>query len=534
MFAFDSAGAAAPDRVRTVRRASPVDRPAALESTRRAEPGPQRVLGNGLLATLAEAAGPATLWRCGPVPCGCPPEERALAAEGLTVSDPSHPAEREAEGVADMIMRSPEHPAGGSAPTIHSGQSSGGAPAAAISQAFSGGQPLPANTREFMQSRFARSLDTVRVHTDPTANDLARQVSAKAFTVRDHVFFAAGEYRPDQAEGRRLLAHELTHVVQQGGSAHAGGAHTVYRQAADTAGMDADVIAEREYGDKGAPKATTCGSPPWCPPGFCSPYRSKELAEYYRAKNGPLLLAGIALFVDSRVVPLWREYLAGGSPPKNLTKEFGADFTASPTTRKTTLFLHDELKKRLAASPPFVGRSARISVDIASLIPGAIAELGSPFSAHPMNFNVPRDVPGNLAGGIATDQQKCQAGAQPSPFDDERHAHGTVELVRGEGNEVTVTPMITYTVKDTIDLCPGDCGTVLEQVATVPFSQFEATGIAGDVPFLVEFPAPALSSFTIAAAEGPDLAPTPPPLKPAPSPKPVPGPKKLAAPDGTP
>jgi hypothetical protein len=65
-------------------------------------------------------------------------------------------------------------------------------------------------------------LDHVRVHHDATADSLSRAVSARAFTVRNDVFFAAGEYRPHAADGRRLIAHELTHVAQQRG-APAGG-----------------------------------------------------------------------------------------------------------------------------------------------------------------------------------------------------------------------------------------------------------------------------------------------------------------------
>ena len=56
-------------------------------------------------------------------------------------------------------------------------------------------------------------------------------------------------------------------------------------------------------------------------------------------------MGGIAAAVDSRVVPFWREYLRGGSSPKNLTADFGGDFTKSPTTKKTTNFLYDELKR---------------------------------------------------------------------------------------------------------------------------------------------------------------------------------------------
>jgi hypothetical protein len=58
----------------------------------------------------------------------------------------------------------------------------------------------------------------VSVHTDATADALARSVSARAFTVGRDVFFAAGTYRPHTGDGRRLIAHELTHVAQQRGA----------------------------------------------------------------------------------------------------------------------------------------------------------------------------------------------------------------------------------------------------------------------------------------------------------------------------
>lgn len=79
----------------------------------------------------------------------------------------------------------------------------------------SGGQPLSTETRQFMEPRFGHEFASVRVHTDPTASDLARQVQARAFTTGNHLFFASGEYQPHHADGKRLLAHELTHVIQQ-------------------------------------------------------------------------------------------------------------------------------------------------------------------------------------------------------------------------------------------------------------------------------------------------------------------------------
>jgi hypothetical protein len=78
-----------------------------------------------------------------------------------------------------------------------------------------GGQPLPQSERAFFEPRFGADFSQVRVHTDSQANEMASTVNARAFTVEREVVFGAGQYQPDKSEGRRLLAHELTHVVQQ-------------------------------------------------------------------------------------------------------------------------------------------------------------------------------------------------------------------------------------------------------------------------------------------------------------------------------
>lgn len=70
-----------------------------------------------------------------------------------------------------------------------------------------------------MESRFGRDLGQVRVHTDASAAESARRIDAAAYTVGDHVVFDSGRFAPHTTQGRRLLAHELTHVVQQGGGA---------------------------------------------------------------------------------------------------------------------------------------------------------------------------------------------------------------------------------------------------------------------------------------------------------------------------
>lgn len=80
----------------------------------------------------------------------------------------------------------------------------------------SGGAPLPGAVREYFEPRFGRDFSAVRLHTGPAASDLATEASALAFTVGRDIVFGAGQYAPESDTGKRLLAHELTHVVQQG------------------------------------------------------------------------------------------------------------------------------------------------------------------------------------------------------------------------------------------------------------------------------------------------------------------------------
>ena len=88
----------------------------------------------------------------------------------------------------------------------------------------SSGTVLPETVRGFMGPRFGVNFETVRIHADDVAAQSARALSARAYTVGSHLVFRDGEYQPGSPAGQRLLAHELTHVVQQQGPGHAGGA----------------------------------------------------------------------------------------------------------------------------------------------------------------------------------------------------------------------------------------------------------------------------------------------------------------------
>jgi hypothetical protein len=79
----------------------------------------------------------------------------------------------------------------------------------------SNGQPLDAETVAFFEPRFGHDFSQVRIHTDERSAESAQTVNALAYTVGQDVVFAQGQYMPETTEGKRLLAHELTHTLQQ-------------------------------------------------------------------------------------------------------------------------------------------------------------------------------------------------------------------------------------------------------------------------------------------------------------------------------
>lgn len=87
-----------------------------------------------------------------------------------------------------------------------------------IQQARGGGQALDHGVRAQLEPAFKTDFSGVRVHTDGQADNLNRSLSARAFATGQDIFFKQGEYNPGSSTGRELLAHELTHVVQQNGA----------------------------------------------------------------------------------------------------------------------------------------------------------------------------------------------------------------------------------------------------------------------------------------------------------------------------
>ncbi|AFD07194.1 eCIS core domain-containing protein [Solitalea canadensis] len=88
-------------------------------------------------------------------------------------------------------------------------------PASVYQTVNTSGQSLDMGTRSFMESRFGADFNHVRIHTDENAHQSSSAINARAYTHRNHIVFGDGQYQPNTLEGKRLLAHELAHVMQQ-------------------------------------------------------------------------------------------------------------------------------------------------------------------------------------------------------------------------------------------------------------------------------------------------------------------------------
>lgn len=128
---------------------------------------------------------------------------------------PGDMLEKEADSMADHVAGTPEttaHTFFQPKPTIsHSFPTH----SATNQLVHSHGEPLDAHTKTFMEQRFGHDFHDVRVHTDSTSQHAAASVDALAFTHGNHIVFGEGQYQPHTDQGKKLLAHELTHTLQQ-------------------------------------------------------------------------------------------------------------------------------------------------------------------------------------------------------------------------------------------------------------------------------------------------------------------------------
>ncbi|HLO85888.1 MAG TPA: DUF4157 domain-containing protein, partial [Nostocaceae cyanobacterium] len=152
------------------------------------------------------------------------PEEEELKMKPLssTIQREAAPEEEEIQtkSLSSTIQReaAPEEEE-----PVQAKSSDGATPATAnleesINSAKGSGQELAPNVRKSMEGAFGADFSSVKVHTDSKSHELNQSIQARAFTTGQDIFFRQGEYNPDSHSGQHLLAHELTHVVQQNGS----------------------------------------------------------------------------------------------------------------------------------------------------------------------------------------------------------------------------------------------------------------------------------------------------------------------------
>lgn len=160
------------------------------------------------------------------------PSQQTIVQPKLELTTPGDSYEREADRMADFVMRKAysglptEMPSTSSVlPPLISRRASSSTSGVAVDKATEsgihasrgGGHPMPTALRSQMESGFETDFSGVRLHTGSAAEAMSNDLSAKAFTYGNDIYFNRGQYSPDTTAGQHLIAHELTHVVQQSG-----------------------------------------------------------------------------------------------------------------------------------------------------------------------------------------------------------------------------------------------------------------------------------------------------------------------------
>lgn len=395
-------------------------------------------------------------------------DEKHTLQTKLRVGPPNDRFEIEADRVADQVMRmpAPRHPDEvAPAPFVSraitplagtSGAEVGSpVPSPAVRsyvESLPGrGQPLPPSARDYFERRFGCGFDHVRIHTDAEAERSADALRARAYTVGPNVVFGSGEYRPHSPQGQRLLAHELTHVVQQGAVPRS----TIQRD------------------------GNVCGDPDYCTP-YPTPAAAASEEAWLRSYFLPIMNAKFG----SEVRDLWESFLSR-TPSSGLTPRvydtpgdpIEDSFATSSATESDEDAVLDMVISRVTRFPG--GRLRPHTYTVTALTNYLSA---SEMDNRPIDYSNPLSKAGNIAGGIGS----SDAGPDYRKIVRANVSMEKVPLVGNSGYiDFTLTPH--YEVFDAVDFCPGQCGSPAEQIFTIPLSRLEASGEAYDVPYFVRF-----------------------------------------------
>jgi len=287
----------------------------------------------------------------------------------------------------------------------------------------------------------------VRVHTDAKAEASARMIGASAYTVGSHVVFGAGRYAPASAAGRRLIAHELVHVLQQTASR----AFVIQRECSD--------------------------------PSFCTPYDTPTRAATVKARilsiYMPIDLLKFGPEANSLYIRFLLRHPGDSLAPvvfDNPSSPLVSSFSESGDTEDDMDDVIDLVGSRLSRAPGPLKDNTPTMMSLSNFL--SAREMNE----RPINYSNPFSVPGHIAGDIGS----SDAGPDYRKI---TYANVTLERTPVIGSTGYVSVQLTphYEVFDAVDFCPGDCGSLAEQQVTVPMSRLEESGEAYDVPFKVIF-----------------------------------------------
>ena len=237
------------------------------------------------------------------------------------------------------------------------------------------GHPLEPSVRRTFEGQFDRDFGAVAVHTGERASASAQALDALAYTVGNHIVFGAGRYSPETASGARLIAHELTHTLQQRGVSYTGSAALAINRAGDRLEGEADTRADRPSRSSPTPLAM--------PAIQRQPATQPTREQTCEAAKNPLpSKPGDCTYKEPENCPTYEEWIS------NFTKlkSFKARATPVPTTKEPHVFtvLGEEAVR--GATPEKKGAAPRIGPK----------RLGEEFIDHPTDDWVKTCLPPNL------------------------------------------------------------------------------------------------------------------------------------------
>ncbi len=307
------------------------------------------------------------------------------------------------------------------------------------------GTSLSGNTRASMENAFGTDFSNVKIHTDHQAIQMSRNLAAQAFTHGTDIYFNESKYNERSSTGQHLLAHELTHVVQQKGM----------------------VQKKIQRSD------------------FCKPYATTADAASAKwwLRNTYMRAEGIETF-GTEVYNLYDSYLSRKPGDSLAPRIFDSDSSYIHNSFKDDGYIKDDMDavldlvgQRLHRIP---GGPLRDGVESLMSLSNFLST--SEMENRPINFGNPFSVSGHIAGDIGS----SDAGNDYRKITRANVAITKVVLFGNTGYHL-VELIPHYEVFDTIDFCPGDPGAPLETLVTTPMSRLEASGEAYDMPFKVIF-----------------------------------------------